>query len=100
MCATECIDSRLKSRSPGVICKIDMERVYNHIIWGFLVYMLKRMGLGPNGEGGYGGVLSLLISVLVNGVLAGHFTSSSGLRQGYLISPSFLGSSRSCRRDY
>ena len=38
--ASECIDSRLKSGIPGVLCKLDVEKVYDHVSWDFLMYML------------------------------------------------------------
>ena len=38
--ASECIDSRLKLGVPGVFCKLDVEKVYDHVSWDFLMYML------------------------------------------------------------
>ena len=38
--ASECIDSRLKSGIPGVLCKLDVEKVYDHMSWNFVMYML------------------------------------------------------------
>ena len=38
--ASECIDSRLKSGVPGVLCKLDVEKAYDHVSWDFLMYML------------------------------------------------------------
>jgi hypothetical protein len=44
--ANECIDSRLRSEVPGVLCKFDIEKAFDHVNWGFLLYMLKRCGFG------------------------------------------------------
>ena len=38
--ASECIDSRLKSEIPGVLCKLDVEKAYDHVSCDFLMYML------------------------------------------------------------
>ena len=42
--ASEYIDSRLKSGVPGVLCKLDVEKAYDHVSWEFLLYMLQCCG--------------------------------------------------------
>jgi hypothetical protein len=42
--ANECLDSCLKSGQSGVLCKLDMEKAYDHVNWNFLIYMLRRCG--------------------------------------------------------
>jgi hypothetical protein len=44
---SECLDCRIKSREPGLLCKLDMEKkAYDHIDWKFLLYLLRRCGFG------------------------------------------------------
>lgn len=42
--ANECLDSRLKSREPSLLCKLELEKAYDHVKWGLLRYMLRRCG--------------------------------------------------------
>jgi hypothetical protein len=44
--ANECLDSRLRFREPGVICKMDLKKAFDHVNWEFLLYMLRRCGFG------------------------------------------------------
>ena len=40
----ECIDSRLKSNLPNVICKLDIEKAYDHVSQDFLMTIPDGMG--------------------------------------------------------
>ena len=86
--ANKCLDSRLKRRTPGVLCKLDIEKAYDHVNWDALFYLLERMGFGDRWRRWLRTCVSTVcFSVLVNGSPAGFFGSSRGLKQGNPLSP-------------
>lgn len=44
---TECLDSRIKEENVGILCKLDKEKVFDHVNWGFLLNLLKKMNYDP-----------------------------------------------------
>lgn len=44
--ANECLDSRLKSKKPGLICKIDLEKAFDNVKWSFVDEILVIYGEG------------------------------------------------------
>ena len=44
--ANECLDSKLKCHTPGVVCRLDIEKVYDHVNWDTLFSLLEWMGFG------------------------------------------------------
>ena len=44
--SNEAIDSILKSKGGTILCKLDIEKVYDHVEWHFLFSVIEKMGFG------------------------------------------------------
>ena len=48
--ANEAVDEKRRSGEERIVFKIDFEKAYNHVDWGFLEHVLERKGLAQNGD--------------------------------------------------
>ena len=86
--ANEVIDSILRKKERGLLCKSDIEKAYDKIDWSFVLNVLQRMGFRKKwSEWIEWCIFTTSFSVLVNGSLVGFFESLTGLRQGDPLSP-------------
>ena len=79
--ANEILDFHLKSGKLGLLCKLDMEKAYDHVNWDFMLYLLRRCGFGQKLCSWIAFCISLAsFCVLINGLPAGFFNNSRGVR--------------------
>ncbi|WMV41945.1 hypothetical protein MTR67_035330 [Solanum verrucosum] len=86
--ANELVDSRVKQKKPGIMCKLDVGKAYDHVNWNFLLNFLKDMGYGSRWIKWINFCISSVkFSLIINGNTEGFFQSHRGLRQGDPMSP-------------
>jgi hypothetical protein len=86
--ANKCLDSQIRSRESGLLCKLDLEKAYVHVNWDFLLYLLQCCSFGVKWRAWIRFCISIVrFSILVNGTPSGFFNSTRGLQQGDPFSP-------------
>ncbi|KAL6566436.1 hypothetical protein OROGR_002051 [Orobanche gracilis] len=86
--ANEIIDFAKKKKKKCLIFKVDFEKAYDSVNWGFLNYMMERMGFCHKWRSWITSCLnSASVSILVNGCATKEFSMERGLRQGDPMAP-------------
>ena len=86
--ANEIVDTLLSRKEKGLLCKLDIEKAYDHLIWDFLFQVMDKMSFGRKWLNWIRWCISTTsFSVLVNGTPIGFFWSFRGLRQRDPLSP-------------
>lgn len=83
--ANECLDCRIKERTHGLLCKLDIEKTFDHVNRNFLYYLLGSCGFGIKRISWiryY--ICTVYYSVLVNGASEG-FGISTGDPLSHLL---------------
>lgn len=72
--ANEAVDSLIKGKESGIMCKLNIEKVYDHVNWNFLGFVLRNMGFGEKWRKWIKWCISTAsFSIIINGTPNGYF---------------------------
>ena len=72
--ANEVVDSMMRSNDGGLVCKLEIEKAYDHLNWEFVVEVMRRMGFGQRWLTWIHLCMSTTsFSILINGTPTGFF---------------------------
>ena len=80
--ANDIVDEKKRSREEGVVFKIDFEKAYDHVEWGFLDHVFERKSFSKKWRSWIRGCLSSMsFIVLINKNAIGWAKATRGLRR-------------------
>ncbi|XP_026452342.1 uncharacterized protein LOC113352781 [Papaver somniferum] len=86
--ANEFIDSKVRDGSNGWLFKLDVEKAYDKVNWGFLDTIMSKMGMGQKWRRWIKTLISTThFSIFLNGTPGNQCNSFRGLPQGDPLSP-------------
>lgn len=86
--ANKIIHAALLEKKPSFLLKVDFEKAYDNVDWGFLMYMMRRMNFCGKWISWISCCLSFAsVSVLVNGSPSEEFSMERGIRPGDPLAP-------------
>uniref|UniRef100_A0A803QQM3 Reverse transcriptase domain-containing protein n=1 Tax=Cannabis sativa TaxID=3483 RepID=A0A803QQM3_CANSA len=86
--ANEAVEDYRSRGKKGIVLKIDFEKAYDRVDWGFLDLVMRKKGFGERWTKWIRGCVSTTsFSIFINGRVRGKFNGSRGLRQVDPLSP-------------
>ena len=80
--ANDIVDEKKRSKEEGVVFKIDFEKAYDHVEWGFLDHVFERKSFTKKWRSWIRGCLSSMsFIVLINKNAKGWAKATRGLRR-------------------
>lgn len=83
--ANEIVHAAKSDKKPTILLKVDFEKAYDTVDWGFLKYMMRRMNFCGRWIESF--LTFALVSILVNGSPGEEFHLERGIRQGDPLAP-------------
>lgn len=82
------VDELISGKKEGILCKFDIEKIYDHVSWNVLEYMMERMGSCQKWMKWMRSCITTTsFTILVNGCPSRFSSASRGLCQGNPLSP-------------